>query len=62
MDQQSETPVIEMTDVIKQRVLDGHPLTVNGKLSDAAAKAHMAMVASLLDSTRKPVTVVYMPD
>lgn len=53
--------MIEMADVLKQRVIEGQPLVVTGKLDDAMAKMHAATVNGLLESTGHAVTVVHLP-
>ena len=58
----SPYPSISMTDVLKQRVSEGQPLYVTGKLDEIAAKEHAAKVNGLLESTGKPVKVVHLPN
>lgn len=53
---------IEMADVLKQRVIEGQPLVVIGKLDDAMAKIHTATVNDLLANTGQAVTVVHIPN
>lgn len=55
-------PVIDLADVLKQRVIEGQPLLVNSKLDDAMAKVHAAAVNDLLESTGQAVTVVHIPN
>lgn len=62
MTQTNEQPTIEMADVLKQRVSNGQPIYVTGKLDEAAAKAHAATVNEILESTGKPVTVMHLPN
>lgn len=57
-----ERDVIDMADVLKQRVIEGQPLVVTGKLDDAMAKMHAATVNGLLESTGQAVTVVHIPN
>lgn len=57
-----ERDVIDMADVLKQRVIEGQPLVVTGKLDDAMAKMHAATVNGLLESTGQAVTVVRIPN
>jgi hypothetical protein len=61
MTETNEQPVIDLVDVLKQRVNEGQPLMVTGNLDKAAAKLHVATVNQLLESTGKPVTVVHLP-
>lgn len=57
-----EPEVIEMADVLKQRVIEGQPLVVTGKLDEAMARMHAATVNGLLESTAQAVTVVHLPN
>lgn len=57
-----ERPVIDLADVLKQRVIEGHPLVVNGKLDDSMVKMHAATVNGLLERTGQAVTVVHLPN
>ena len=54
--------VIEMADVLKQRVIEGQSLVVTGKLDDAMAKMHAAAVNGLLETAGQAVTVVHVPN
>lgn len=58
----NEREVIEMADVLEQRVIEGQPLVVTGKLDDAVAKMHAATVNGLLENTGQAVTVVHIPN
>lgn len=58
----NEQPMRDLADLLKQRVSDGQPLIVTGKLDEAVAKAHAATVNDILESTGKPVTVVHLPN
>lgn len=62
MSQTNEQPIIDLADVLKQRVSDGQPLYVTGKLDEIAAKQHAATVNGLLENTGTPVTVVHLPN
>ena len=57
-----EREVIEMADLLKQRVIEGQPLVVTGKLDDSMAKMHAATVNGLLESAGQAVTVVHIPN
>lgn len=57
-----EREVIEMADVLKQRVIEGKPLVVTGKLDDTMATLHAETVNGLLESTGQAVTVVHNPN
>jgi len=60
--QAGERPVIDLGDVLKQRVIEGQPLVVTGKLDDAMAKMHATTVNRLLETTGQAVTVVHIPN
>jgi hypothetical protein len=57
-----ERPVVDLADVLRQRVIEGQPLVVTGKLGDTMAKMHAATVNGLLGSTGQAVTVVHLPN
>jgi len=52
--------VVEMADVLKQRVIKGQPLVVTGKLDESMAKLHAETVNGLLTSTGRSVPVVHI--
>lgn len=60
--QSGERPVIDLADVLKQRVIEAQPLVVTGKLDDTMAKMHAAIVNGLLESTGQAATVVHIPN
>ena len=60
--QPSERPVLDLADVLKQRVVEGQPLLVTGKLDDTMAKMHATTVNGLLEITGQAVTVVHIPN
>jgi len=59
--QTSTRPDIDLLDVLKQRVLEGHPIVVTGTMDEPMAKMHVAIANDLRESTGKPVTVVHIP-
>lgn len=56
-----EREVVELADVLKQRVIEGQPVVVSGKLDDSTAKMHAATVNGLLEGTGQAVFVVHIP-
>jgi len=58
----NEREIVEMADVLKQRVIEGQPLVVTGTLDDPMVKRHAATVNGLLTSTGRSVTVMHIPN
>ncbi len=57
----SEREVVEMVDVLKQRMIKGQPLGVTDKLDDSMAKMHLGAVNDLLAGNGKSVFVLHIP-
>ncbi|WAT88369.1 hypothetical protein [Delftia acidovorans] len=57
-----EREVIEMADLLLQRVIEGQPLVMTGMLDESMAKMYAATVNCLVSNTGQAVTVLHIPN
>lgn len=52
---------VDMFEVMREKVLRGEEIVVNGELGNINAQLHGAMIDRLLRETKQPIKVLHLP-